>query len=243
VGHARDHPLIAAHATRRRPALRFSEVVKPGVLIRDELYGDLLHAADVDYEIAIDVRSGRGKTVVAGLGRTERGFSERDRDVLDIARPGLERALRATQARGRLIRALADDPPPGTAVLLLDRDTRPARPHGHPPRHPWTDRQLAGRTRAPHARRLRHAAPPRPCHPTHHHHRRPRQATRRLGARRHHPRPGPSDRVTRTARSAGQSHTCRRDRIWLGDATWRATVFRRGSLALGAARSGFGTES
>jgi hypothetical protein len=99
VGHARDHPLIAVHATRRRPALRFSEVVKPGVLIRDELYGDLLHAADVDYEIAIDVRSGRGKTVVARLGRTERGFSERDRDVLDIARPGLERALQAPQAR------------------------------------------------------------------------------------------------------------------------------------------------
>ena len=122
VGHASDHPLLAAHATRRRPALRLSEVVDPGVLSRGELYGDLLHAAGVEYEIAIGVRTGRGEAVVAGLGRTERGFSERDRDVLDIARPGLERALRATQARGRLIRALADDPPPGTAVLLLDHN-------------------------------------------------------------------------------------------------------------------------
>lgn len=242
MGHARDHPLIAAHATRRRPALRFSEVVKPGALIRDELYGDQLHAADVDYEIAIDVRSGRGKTVVARLGRTSAGSLSATATCSTPPTRGSS-VRRRPRRRGRLIRALADDPPPGTAVLLLDRDTRPARPHGHPPRHPWTDRQLAGRTRAPHARRLRHAAPPRPCHPTHHHHRRPRQATRRLGARRHHPRPGPSDRVTRTARSAGQSHTCRRDRIWLGDATWRATVFRRGSLALGAARSGFGTES
>ena len=76
----------------------------------------------MEYEIAIGVRTGRGEAVVAGLGRTERGFSERDRDVLDIARPGLESALRATQARGRLVRALADDPPPGTAVMLLDRD-------------------------------------------------------------------------------------------------------------------------
>jgi DNA-binding CsgD family transcriptional regulator len=99
-----------------------SEVVDPGVLSRGELYGDLLHAAGVEYEIAIGMRTGRGEAVVAGLGRTERGFSERDRDVLDIARPGLERALRATQARGRLIRALADDPPPGTAVLLLDHN-------------------------------------------------------------------------------------------------------------------------
>ena len=122
VGHAGDHPLLAAHATRRRPALRLSEVVDPGVLSRGELYGDLLHAAGVEYEIAIGVRTGRGEAVVAGLGRTERGFSERDRDVLDIARAGLERALRAMQARGRLIRALADDPPPGAAVLLLDHN-------------------------------------------------------------------------------------------------------------------------
>ena len=76
----------------------------------------------VEYEIAIGMRTGRGEAVVAGLGRTEREFSERDRDVLDIARPGLEGALRATQARGRLVRALAADPPPGTAVVLLDRD-------------------------------------------------------------------------------------------------------------------------
>jgi len=120
VGQAGQHPLLAAHATRRRPALRLSEVVERGALTRGELYGDLLHAAGVEYEIAIGMRTGRGEAVVAGLGRTEREFSERD--VLDIARPGLERALRATQARGRLVRALANDPPPGTAVILLDRD-------------------------------------------------------------------------------------------------------------------------
>jgi DNA-binding CsgD family transcriptional regulator len=102
--------------------MRLSEVVEPGVLTRGELYGDLLHASGVEYEIAIGVRGGRGEAVVAGLGRTERGFSERDRDVLDIAGPELEGALRATRARGRLVRALADDPPPGTAVILLDGD-------------------------------------------------------------------------------------------------------------------------
>jgi hypothetical protein len=36
-------------------------------------------------------------------------------------RPGLEAALRAADARGRLVRALAAEPPPGTAVVLLDR--------------------------------------------------------------------------------------------------------------------------
>jgi DNA-binding CsgD family transcriptional regulator len=121
VGHATDHPLLAAHTTRRRPTLRLSEVMARGALTRGELYGDVLHAAGVEYEIAIGMRTGRGEAVVAGLGRTEREFSERDRDVLDIARPELEGTLRATQARGRLVRALTDDPPPGTAVVLLDR--------------------------------------------------------------------------------------------------------------------------
>ena len=83
--------------------------------------------------------------------------------MLDIARPGLERALRATQARGRLVRALADDPPPGTAVMLLDRDgeielstptpgagwpstsARPTIPAGCPGRSPSGSRCRRGR--------------------------------------------------------------------------------------------------
>src|SRR5215217_439898 len=122
VEHAADHPLLAAHAAGRRPAVRLSEVVESSTFSRGELYGDLLHVAGVEYEIAIGVRSGRGEAVVAGLGRTEREFSERDRDLLDLARPRLEGVLRATQARERLVCALADEPPPGTAVMLLDRN-------------------------------------------------------------------------------------------------------------------------
>jgi DNA-binding CsgD family transcriptional regulator len=120
VGRAAGHPLLAAHAARRRRALRLSELVEPGALIHSELYGDLLHGSGVEYQIALGMRTGRGATVVAGLGRTEREFSERDRDVLDVAQPGLEGALRTTQARERLARALADDPPPGVAVVLLN---------------------------------------------------------------------------------------------------------------------------
>jgi hypothetical protein len=68
IGHAGDHPLLAAHATRRRMALRLSEVVERGALTRGELYGDLLHAAGVEYEIAIGMRTGRGEALVAALG-------------------------------------------------------------------------------------------------------------------------------------------------------------------------------
>jgi DNA-binding CsgD family transcriptional regulator len=122
VAHADEHPLLAAHAASRRPATRLSDVVPRGEFTRGDLYGDLLHAVGVEYEIAIGMRTGRGEAIVAGLGRTEREFSERDRDMLEIARPGLENALRATQSRARLVDALADDPPRGTAVLLLDRN-------------------------------------------------------------------------------------------------------------------------
>jgi DNA-binding CsgD family transcriptional regulator len=121
VGDARGHPLLFAHAARRRSALRLSEAVDPRRLSHSELYGDLLHRSGVEYAIAIGVRSERREAVVAGLGRTERQFSERDRDILDLVRPALEDALRAAEARARLVRALAANPPPGTAVVLLDR--------------------------------------------------------------------------------------------------------------------------
>ena len=91
VATAADHPLLAAHAARRRSALRLSEAVAPGRLSRSELYGDLLHRSGVEYGIAIGVRTERREAVVAGLGRTEREFSERDRDVLDLVTPRVSR--------------------------------------------------------------------------------------------------------------------------------------------------------
>jgi DNA-binding CsgD family transcriptional regulator len=120
VRRAADHPLLSAHAARRRRALRLSDLVEPGALTHSDLYGNLLHGSGVEYQIAIGMRTGRGAAVVVGLGRTEREFSERDRDVLDVAQPGVEGALRAARARERLARALADDPPPGVAVVLLN---------------------------------------------------------------------------------------------------------------------------
>jgi DNA-binding CsgD family transcriptional regulator len=121
VGDADGHPLLFAHAARRRPALRLSEAVEARRLSHSELYGDLLHPSGVEYGITIGIRTERREMVVAGLGRTEREFSERDRDVLDLVCPLLEDALRDAEARELLVRALATNPPPGTAVVLLDR--------------------------------------------------------------------------------------------------------------------------
>jgi len=121
VGDLAAHPLLSAHAAQRRAALRLSEAVERRRLFHSELYGDLLHPSGVEYAIAIGVRTECREVLVAGLGRSERQFSERDRDVLDLVCPGLEHALRDAQARERLDRALATNPPPGSAVVLLDR--------------------------------------------------------------------------------------------------------------------------
>jgi hypothetical protein len=74
------------------------------------------------YGISVAVRPTPrgGELVLFELGRDERCFSERDRDVLDVARPGLEHVLQVAEARQRLLLALASNPPPGTGVVLLD---------------------------------------------------------------------------------------------------------------------------
>jgi len=120
VGDATDHPLLSAHAAHRRTALRLSDAAEPRRLLHSDLYGDLLHRSGVEYGIAIGVRAEGREAVVAGLGRTEYQFSERDSDVLDLIRPALEQALRAAKARGRLARALAASAPPDTGFVLLD---------------------------------------------------------------------------------------------------------------------------
>ena len=91
---------------------RPSRVVSPALMLR----------SGARYGISSTVRPSPrgGEVVVFALGRDERCFSERDRDVLDVARPGLEHALDTAEARGRLVLALASNPPPGTAVVLLD---------------------------------------------------------------------------------------------------------------------------
>jgi DNA-binding CsgD family transcriptional regulator len=114
------HPLLRAHAAGRRAALRLSETDERHRLPHSELYGELLHPSGVEYAIAIGVRTGRGEVLVAGLGRSEREFSERDRDLLDLVCPGLSVAVRAAEARARLVRAMAANPPSGTAVVLLN---------------------------------------------------------------------------------------------------------------------------
>jgi PAS domain-containing protein len=114
------HPLLHPHAMGLQPAVRLSDAIEPRRLQRSELYGELLHRSGGEYGISIAVRPHAGEALVFALGRHEREFSERDRDVLDLARPGLEHTLQLADARQRLLLALASNPPAGTGVVLLD---------------------------------------------------------------------------------------------------------------------------
>jgi DNA-binding CsgD family transcriptional regulator len=93
------------------PALRQAELAQ----LRDE------SSAASAYGMSFGITGRPGEAVVLSLGRREREFSERDRDVLNAVRPALETAEDLALARERLLRALATDPPPGMAVVLLDR--------------------------------------------------------------------------------------------------------------------------
>jgi DNA-binding CsgD family transcriptional regulator len=117
---AGTHPLLQPHAVHPGPAVRLSDAVEPRRLHRSELYGELLHRSGGEYGISIAVRARPGEAVVFALGRHERQFSERDRDVLNLAQPAVERALQTAEAGQRLLSALVSDPPRGTAVVLLD---------------------------------------------------------------------------------------------------------------------------
>lgn len=114
------HPLLHPHTLRPRPAVRLSDAVEPRELHHTELYGELLNRSGAEYGISISIRALGTEAIVFALGRHERQFSERDRDVLNLARPAVEGALQAAEARARLVQALVSAPPPGTAIVLLD---------------------------------------------------------------------------------------------------------------------------
>ena len=120
VGDAADHPLLAAHAARRRPALRLSEAVEPRRLSHASCTATCStvrrRVRDRDRHAHRSRRGGR-----------RRARPHRARVLRARPRRARHRAPRprgrvaGREARGRLVRALAADPPPGTAVVLLDR--------------------------------------------------------------------------------------------------------------------------
>jgi DNA-binding CsgD family transcriptional regulator len=82
---------IAAHFahTRDGRALRFSDLLTRRDLHRLELYQKVYKPLKVEYQIAFTLPSTSGPLLGAALSRSQRDFTARERDMLNLARPYL----------------------------------------------------------------------------------------------------------------------------------------------------------
>lgn len=107
--HALTNPLIAMYTrTRDGRPYRFSDVVTQAELERLPVYTEFFRHIGVRFQIAFTLPSPPALVRGIALSRTRRDFSDRERAMLDLARPYLVQAYRNALLRGRLGRALDD---------------------------------------------------------------------------------------------------------------------------------------
>jgi len=124
--YAGQNPLVARFArTRDGRAYRFSDVVHDGATDELELFRELYRPLGLDFQIAFALPSPPDMTFGVALSRGGRDFSERDREMLNLARPHLIQAYRNVQARERAatviesLRRGIDET--GEAVAIVER--------------------------------------------------------------------------------------------------------------------------
>ncbi len=125
--HAGENPLLQRFLrTRDGRSRRFSDVASAAELRRTELYAELYGPLNIPHQVAFVLPSTPEMTIGVALSRGGRDYSERDRRLLELARPHLIQAYRAAQLRERLAGILeglrqgldAD----GRALVVLDAD-------------------------------------------------------------------------------------------------------------------------
>jgi DNA-binding CsgD family transcriptional regulator len=100
--YAGQNPLVARHArTRDGRAYRFSDVVRADSCDELDLFRELYGPLGVRFQIAFTLPSPPDMTFGVALSRGSRDFSERERQLLNLARPHLIQAYRNVQARER----------------------------------------------------------------------------------------------------------------------------------------------
>jgi DNA-binding CsgD family transcriptional regulator len=124
--YASQNPLVIRYArTRDGRAYRFSDVVPDGASDELELFRELYGPIGVRFQIAFVLPSPPDMTFSVALSRGRRDFSDRDREMLNLARPHLIQAYRNVQARGRAatviesLRRGIDET--GEAVAIVER--------------------------------------------------------------------------------------------------------------------------
>ena len=123
--HAGENPLLQRFLrTRDGRSRRFSEVVSPDELRKTSLYAELYGPLGIPHQVAFVLPSTPVLTIGVALSRGGRDYSERERRLLELARPHLIQAYRAAQLRERLngiVEGLQQGlDADGTAIIVID---------------------------------------------------------------------------------------------------------------------------
>jgi DNA-binding CsgD family transcriptional regulator len=122
-----DDPIMVRWQEGSVGAFKRSDVWTRHELHRTRLYQIAMKPYGVEDSLGVLLpNSPDSRPKAFGLNRGGRGFSERDRDVLDLLTPHLAKLYRAEQARRRLHAALALHESSRAAVVLLGPDDRVA---------------------------------------------------------------------------------------------------------------------
>ncbi len=117
-----QHPAIAWYRTHEGgPALRLSDFMSSREVHRLELYDEFLRPAGIEHQMSITFRLSKHEAIGLPLNRTDRPFSDRERDVLDLLRPHIVQAHRRVRERMWARSAAQALDEAGRAVVLLDR--------------------------------------------------------------------------------------------------------------------------
>ena len=125
--HAGENPLLQRFLrTRDGRARRFSDVTSSAELRQTTLYAELYGPLGLEHQVAFVLPSTLELTIGVALSRGGSNYTERDRRLLELARPHLIQAYRAAQLRERLVgtveglrQGLDAD---GRAVVVIDAD-------------------------------------------------------------------------------------------------------------------------
>jgi DNA-binding CsgD family transcriptional regulator len=100
-----DHPLCRHQlAYADFSSKRLSDVISRRQLVRSRIYADWFRPAGIEAELEVGIARSRTRTRTFVLGRESGDFSDRDRAVLELARPHLARIHEMTRLRRGLSR-------------------------------------------------------------------------------------------------------------------------------------------
>ena len=117
-----DHPLVREHG--RNPdavTRRIGELLPESRFHRTPLYNDYYRVIRIDHVMAVPFHVDGRYLVSFVLNRSKRGFSDRDRDRLEIMRPHLGNLYRLSVAASRHWAPPAESAPPDS-LTLRERD-------------------------------------------------------------------------------------------------------------------------